>query len=103
MILAGDVGGTKCNLALFEARMGTLRRVAQRRFESRKYTHFEEVVTQFIEGLTPGSEGGGAKITAAGFGVAGPVIEDHVRATKSFVCLLTGSKCIPNCISKLLR
>ena len=82
MILAGDVGGTKCNLALFEARLGTLRRVAQRRFQSNDYSHFEEIVSEFIRlvsGSGPGGERG--KITAAGFGVAGPVIDHCVRAT----------------------
>ena len=82
MILAGDVGGTKCNLALFEARLGVLRRVAQRRFQSNDYSHFEEIVSEFtrlVSGGGPGGERG--KITAAGFGVAGPVIDHCVRAT----------------------
>ncbi len=82
MILAGDVGGTKCNLALFEARLGTLRRVAQRRFESKNYSAFEEIVTEFARQTgESGSEAGRGKITAAGFGVAGPVINHQVRAT----------------------
>ncbi len=82
MILAGDVGGTKCNLALFEARLGTLRRVVQRRFESQHYSHFEEIVSEFIQQVAAGSlQGEGSKLTAAGFGVAGPVINQQVRAT----------------------
>jgi len=82
VILAGDVGGTKCNLALFEARLGTLRRVAQRRFESKNYSAFEEIVTEFArQAGESGSEAGRGKITAAGFGVAGPVINHQVRAT----------------------
>ena len=82
MILAGDVGGTKCNLALFEARLGTLRRVAQRRFDSNKYATFEEVVAEFARQTgESGSEAGRVKVTAAGFGVAGPVVNHQVRAT----------------------
>lgn len=81
MILAGDVGGTKCNLALFEVRLGALRRVAQRRFESKKYSRFEDIIREFLRQVESGSEVGRPKITAAGFGVAGPVIDQAVRAT----------------------
>lgn len=82
MILAGDVGGTKCNLALFEARLGTLRRVTQRRFESNKYAAFEEVVAEFTRQTgESGSEAERARVTAAAFGVAGPVVNHQVRAT----------------------
>ncbi len=82
MILAGDVGGTKCNLAVFEARLGTLRRVLYRRFDSKNYAHFEEIVTEFAEQVGENRAAGeAAKITAAAFGVAGPVIDHAVRAT----------------------
>ena len=81
MILAGDVGGTKCNLALFEARLGTLRRLAQRRFESNNYPHFEEIVGEFVRQIEGSSAGERGKIAVAGFGVAGPVIDHRVRAT----------------------
>ena len=79
MILAGDVGGTKANLALFEMQMGKLRRVAQRRFESKNHAQFEDIVTEFVRQFLPGSEA--RKLKAAGFGVAGPVVEQKVRAT----------------------
>ncbi len=81
MILAGDIGGTKCNLALFEARHGALRRVAHYRFESRNYSRLEEIVTEFVRQTGDGSSEGASKITAAGFGVAGPVIDQRVQAT----------------------
>jgi glucokinase len=47
MILAGDVGGTKCNLAVFDDRTGTLLPIFQRRMESRTYPEFESVVSDF--------------------------------------------------------
>jgi glucokinase len=77
MILAGDVGGTKSNLGLFEAekdsaRQGRLVRVAQKRYSSREHTGLEEIVRDFM-GTT------GAKVTAACFGIAGPVVENRVR------------------------
>ncbi len=74
MILAGDIGGTKCNLALFEARQGKLQRVAHERYASKDYAGLEEVVAEFARKT-------GVKIMAAGFGVAGPVVENKVHAT----------------------
>lgn len=77
MILAGDIGGTKCTLALFEMRgVGTLRprQVEMQRFPSREHAHLEDIVEEFTKGHR-------GKIRAAGFGVAGPVIGDHVRTT----------------------
>jgi len=81
MILAGDIGGTKCNLALFEARSGMLRRVAHHRFESKNYSRLEEIVTEFVGQTSDGSSKDAGKITAAGFGVAGPVIDQRVQTT----------------------
>ena len=74
MILAGDIGGTKCNLALYETRSGRLHRIAQRRFVSRDYPGIEEIVREFIR------ETGGA-ISAAGFCAAGPVVGNTVCVT----------------------
>lgn len=79
MILAGDIGGTKCNLALFESRQGTLRRVGQRRFASKDYSAVEEIVGEFLREIR--SEGRTERIDAAAFGVAGPVVDQRVRAT----------------------
>ena len=81
MILAGDVGGTKCNLALFDTRQGTLRRVAHRRFASKDYPHFEEIVSEFTRQIAESNAESAGKIIAAGFGVAGPVVNHTVRAT----------------------
>ena len=81
MILAGDVGGTKCNLALFRTDAGTLRPVFQRRFESKKYPEFEKVIQDFLAQVGPSIAAGQGTITAAGFGVAGAVVSQRVRAT----------------------
>jgi glucokinase len=78
MILAGDVGGTKSNLALFEGRPGAFRQLHYHRFLSHDYRQFEEIVQEFlaqVAGKSPGA------ITAAGLGVAGPIINYQVRAT----------------------
>ncbi|MCU1343441.1 MAG: hypothetical protein JWN92_2864 [Candidatus Acidoferrum typicum] len=82
MILAGDVGGTKCNLAVYRVSAGEYRQIAKRRYESRKFSSFEAVVAKFLSEIPNGTEETGAEtIEAAGFGVAGPVIEYRVKAT----------------------
>ena len=78
MILGGDVGGTKCNLALFDERSGALAERTRRRFASHNYAKFEDVVAEFVSSVVEPAE---AKVTAAGFGVAGPVVDGTVVAT----------------------
>ena len=41
MILAGDVGGTKCNLALFAEKNGKLEVVFRERFASKEFAQFD--------------------------------------------------------------
>jgi len=48
MILAGDIGGTKCNLALYGVRDGMLYRFAGRRMASRNYDCPEAVIADFL-------------------------------------------------------
>lgn len=67
MILAGDVGGTKTRLALFDAEGGgRLRGHAGRTYPSREHGALEEIVTRFRRDVP-------APIERAAFGVAGPV------------------------------
>jgi glucokinase len=72
MILAGDIGGTKTNLGLFDVEQGKLVRVSDKRYPSREHKGLEEIVKDFVS-VT------GAKVTAAGFGIAGPVVDNRVR------------------------
>jgi len=72
MILAGDIGGTKANLGLFEERGGKLARVEQAHLPSQKYSHAEDLIQDFLRRTSP-------KISAACFGIAGPVVENVVR------------------------
>lgn len=76
MILAGDVGGTKCNLALFRQEGVVLRSVFQRRFLVRDYAGFEPLIEDFLQQATAADENAAAPaIDAAGFGVAGVVAD----------------------------
>jgi glucokinase len=74
MILAGDVGGTKANLGLFEARDGKLARVTYKRFSSQAYRGLEKIMQEFLHDS-------GGKVGAASFGIAGPVVNNTVKAT----------------------
>ena len=75
MILAGDIGGTKTVLALFEPDGETLRPVRDATFPSREHSTFEEILTTFLDGST------GEKPEAACFGVAGAVMDGRVQTT----------------------
>jgi len=74
MILAGDVGGTKCNLGLFLQEGLTLRSVFQRRLATREYAGFEDLVEDFLkQAIAADANAKAPAIDAAGFGVAGVV------------------------------
>ena len=78
MILAGDVGGTKCNLGLFRQEGVALHSVFQRRLATRDYSGFEALVEDFLKQATAAHENEKTKepaIDAAGFGVAGVVAD----------------------------
>ena len=75
MILAGDIGGTKTNLALYEVNDGELNIYAQHQFPSRDFASLTDVIDAF-KALTPLPE-----ISSACFGIAGPIIEGRCRTT----------------------
>ncbi len=72
MILAGDVGGTKAHLALFDFIDGKLKAVRDKLFPAKEYAGLEAIVKEFVI-----SE----KVTAACFGVPGPVRDGRLRLT----------------------
>src|SRR5258708_7814053 len=74
MILACDVGGTKTNVALFEKSGAALERTRMETYPSRAHTSLREIIDTFIGGSP-------ARLDAAGFGVAGPVVNGHARTT----------------------
>lgn len=77
LLLAGDVGGTKTNLAIFAMDEGTGRLQPRRneRFPSGAFDGLGAIVRQF---LAQGDEG---RIHAACFGIPGPVIANHAQPT----------------------
>jgi glucokinase len=77
MILAGDVGGTKVHLALYNFAGGRLAAVREHKFPSNEYATLDEVVKAF---LAQGSEKK-EEIVAACFGCPGPVREGRLKVT----------------------
>ncbi len=72
MILAGDVGGTKVHLALFDFTNGNLKHVRDKQFPAKEYAGLEVIVKEFLVA---------EKVTAACFGVPGPVRDGQLRLT----------------------
>jgi glucokinase len=73
-ILAGDIGGTKTNLALYEAGAEKLSLIDEARFASNDYENLESLVHEFIKSR-------GREIRAASFGIPGPVNDGLSRTT----------------------
>ncbi|MFM8332510.1 MAG: glucokinase [Candidatus Methylumidiphilus sp.] len=74
LLLAGDIGGTKTKLALYESAGGELLRLRDQTYASSDYQDFHAIVADFI------SESPSVP-AAACFGVAGPVAEGRCRTT----------------------
>ena len=74
MLLAGDVGGTKTNLAIFSSEAGWRAPVAEATFPSAQYSSLEAVVQEFLKQRN-------FSIDHASFGVAGPVVAGSATIT----------------------
>lgn len=72
MLLAGDIGGTKTNLALWQE--GVCSHLAS--FPSQSYPHLGDIIRQYLETLKPRPQ-----LLAACFAIAGPVHEGVCKAT----------------------
>ena len=76
MILAGDIGGTKTNLALYELVDGTLSILMQHQFVSAEFSSLIDVIIAFEKKMTSK-----LNVDSACFGIAGPVIDGRCRTT----------------------
>ncbi|HEY7127714.1 MAG TPA: glucokinase [Ktedonobacterales bacterium] len=74
MLLAGDIGGTKTNLAIFSPKGDLREPQLEATFPSSHYPSLEAVVQEFL-GQT------NLKVDRASFGVAGPVIDGQATIT----------------------
>jgi glucokinase len=75
LLLAGDIGGTKTNLAIYavgaRGRLSVLREAS---FPSARYDGLERIVDEFMSA-------GRERVQAAAVGVAGPVVGDRAKTT----------------------
>ena len=74
LLLAGDIGGTKTNLAVFSFEKGVRAPLAEATFPSNDYASLEAVAAEFLAQT-------GFTVERAAFGVAGPVIEGEATIT----------------------
>jgi glucokinase len=74
MILAGDIGGTKTNLALVREESGRFILESLAGFPSKGRERFGEILREYLAAHP-------ATITRAAFGIAGPVVKGRCEAT----------------------
>ena len=81
MILAGDVGGTKVHLALYNFANGQLHPVRDHKFPANEFATLDDVVKKFLAGDASTTATSPADITAACFGCPGPVRDGRLKLT----------------------
>ncbi|MBC7260806.1 MAG: glucokinase, partial [Chloroflexi bacterium] len=74
MLLAGDIGATKSNLALFSPESGPRVPLSEAAFPSARYPHLEAIVREFLSQVD-------VPVEHACFGVAGPVVGGRSEIT----------------------
>jgi glucokinase len=78
-VLAGDIGGTRARFAIFEV-TGTPKLIHQEVLDSGAFKSFELALRSFLDVAVRGPRGK-LPISAATFGIAGPVVEQRVKTT----------------------
>ena len=73
-VLAGDVGGTKTRLAVFDVEGTRLDTVTEQSYSSGRYDGLEDIVREFLGGNR-------SDCSRACFGIAGPVHQGRVKTT----------------------
>ncbi len=75
MLLAGDIGGTKTVLALYDANTDLRTPLHKQRFPSADYSSLKDIIREFLDATKPDA------IEAAAFGLAGPVVNGAAQLT----------------------
>jgi glucokinase len=82
MILAGDIGGTKTLLGLFDAVPARPRPVVVRSFGTLDHADLQTMIAEFLrDGEAVEARATLGAIESACFGVAGPVVDETVKVT----------------------
>lgn len=79
MILAGDVGGTKVDLALYSFQGGKLQPVREHKYAAKEFSGLEVIVKEFLAENT--ALAAAQPVVAACFGVPGPVRDGRLKLT----------------------
>ena len=74
MLIAGNIGGTKTDLAIYTAESGPHAPLAEVEVHSSDYPSLQAMVAEFLANTK-------MSVDAASFDVAGPVIDGHVKTT----------------------
>jgi len=74
MLIAGDIGGTKTDLAIYSSQAGPHAPLAHTEFHSGDYPSLQAMVSQFLEQSA-------MTVDVGAFAVAGPVVNGHVKTT----------------------
>ena len=75
MLIAGDIGGTKTDLAIYSAESGPRAPLAQTEVHSADYASLQAIVAEFLGTVD-------ISVEVGSFAVAGPVIAGHVKTTR---------------------
>lgn len=78
MIIAGDVGGTKARIGLFERRAGKVELIVSEQYASRDFTSLEAIIQKFLEQYKQSIT---ERLEAACFGLPGPVVNGRIKVT----------------------
>jgi len=74
MLIAGDIGGTKTDLAIYSSESGPHAPLAETQVHSADYPSLQAMVTEFLGKMK-------MSVDVASFDVAGPVIDGRVKTT----------------------
>jgi glucokinase len=81
MILAGDVGGTKVHLALYDFTGGQLHPIRDQKLPAHQFASLDEAVNKFLTGDGDTAAAKREDILAACFGLPGPVRDGRLKLT----------------------
>ncbi|MGH9142483.1 MAG: glucokinase [Vicinamibacterales bacterium] len=81
MLLAGDIGGTKTLLGLFDALPARPRPVVVRSFGTLDYPDLQTMIAEFLKQGDAIEAGANSVLDSACFGIAGPVVDETVKVT----------------------
>ena len=74
MLIAGDIGGTKTDLAIYSKEFGPHAPLAQAQFRSADFPSLQAMVSEYLARES-------MSVDVGSFDVAGPVIDGHVKTT----------------------